>query len=331
MSKRPQISVIIPVYNVEPYLKECLQSIVAQTFSPLEVVLVNDGSADGSGDICKRFLAQYPNWIYIEQTNQGVASARKKGLAHAYGEYLAFVDSDDVLSPNYFSALWAAREPTGAELVLAPMYRFVADIKTSSAPEGTFWQESCLAGVERSRVCENFSASLALCGKLFSRSLWELIKPQCPDLPSGDDILPSVQLLAGAKTIALAPQAAYYYRQSRPNSQSSSGNKRFEGLFEGFLLAQQYLKQTGQYGQFAVGFERVRFICLTSFMEKFGLNETQRTLLQTHKNDLKIPFLACRNWPWKLRVRAVFLIVCLWAGIPYDKAAQHLRKFLFLR
>lgn len=331
MSKRPQISVIIPVYNVEAYLEECLQSVAAQTFAPLEVILVNDGSSDGSGDICQSFLERYPNWIYVEQSNQGVAAARKNGLECAQGEYIAFVDSDDVLSPGYFSALWTAREQTDADLVIAPMHRFTADIKSAAAPEGTFWQKRVLAGEERTQVFENFSAALALCGKLFSRKLADQAGIAFLSLRTGDDILPSVQLLAGAKTAALAPQAQYYYRQARPLSQSSSGNNRFEGLFEGFLQAKKYLINTGRYNELAPGFERVRFICLTSFMEKFGLNKTQRILLKTHRSDLKVPLSVCRNWPWKLRLRAGLLSLCLHIGLPYDKTVKYLRRLRFRR
>lgn len=331
MSKRPQISVIIPIYNVKAYLEECLQSVAAQTFAPLEVILVNDGSSDGSGAICKSFLARHPHWLYVEQANQGVASARKNGLEHARGEYLAFVDSDDVLSPGYFSALWTAREQTDADLVIAPMYRFTADTENSSGPEGTFWQERVLAGVARARGFENFSAALALCGKLFSRDLLHTAGLTFPSLRTGDDILPSVQLLAGAQTLALAPQAKYYYRQVRPLSQSSSGNNRFEGLFEGFLQAKKHLVNTGRYNELAPGFERVRFICLTSFMETFGLNKTQRVLLKTHQDDLKVPFFARRHWPWKLRLRAGLLSLCLRCGLPYDKVTECLRRLCCFR
>ena len=322
MSKRPQISVIIPVYNVEAYLEECLQSVAAQTFAPLEVILVNDGSSDASGDICKSFLERYPNWLYVEQSNQGVAAARQNGLKRAQGEYLAFVDSDDVLSPDYFSSLW---EQTGADLVIAPMCRFTADTENSCGPEGTFWNKSSLTGSASARVFENFSAALALCGKLFSRDLANKAGLTFPSLRTGDDILPSIQLLAGAQTLVLAPGAKYYYRQARPLSQSSSGVNRFEGLFEGFLQAKKHLVSTGRYNELAPGFERVRFICLTSFMEKFGLNKTQRALLKAHKDDLKVPLFARRNWPWKLRLRAGLLSVCLRCGLPYDKAVKFLR------
>lgn len=331
MSKRPQISVIIPVYNVETYLEECLQSVAAQTFAPLEVILVNDGSSDASGDICKSFLERYPNWLYVEQSNQGVAAARKNGLERARGEYLAFVDSDDVLSPDYFSSLWAVREQTGADLVIAPMYRFAADTENAFGPEGAFWNERVLAGVARARVFENFSAALALCGKLFRRDLANKIGLAFPSLRTGDDILPSIQLLAGAQTISLAPQAKYYYRQARTLSQSSSGNNRFEGLFDGFLQAKKHLINTGRYNELAHGFERVRFICLTSFMEKFGLNKTQRVLLKTHKDNLKVPLFARRHWPWKLRLRAGLLSVCLRCGLPYDKVTECLRRLCCFR
>lgn len=325
MSKRPQISLIIPVYNVEAYLAECLQSVAQQTFDALEVILVNDGSSDGSAAVCQRFLAQYPSWIYLTQPNQGVCAARKAGLARAKGEYILFVDADDVLGADYVSELWTALNQAGAELAVAPMRRFWGDIKTAGAAEGAFWREACLEGDARARLFENFSASLALCGKLISRRLWQQADPDLPVLRTGDDILPSVELIASVRKIAPAAAATYYYRQVRPGSQSTAGQGRFSGLLEGFSRARAWLIKNGQYGTFAAGFERVRMICLTSFIEKFALGPQDEQALYARRGEFQIPRFALKGWPWKLRLRARLLRFCLRTGFSYKNWMDNLR------
>ena len=89
------ISIIIPVYNVEHYLAECLDSVLAQTYKNLEIILVDDGSIDGSGQICDNYAGKDSRIKVIHQTNAGVSAARNKGLKVAKGEYIGFVDADD--------------------------------------------------------------------------------------------------------------------------------------------------------------------------------------------------------------------------------------------
>lgn len=324
MSKHPQISLIIPIYNVEAYLSACLQSVAAQSFASLEVVLVNDGSTDDGASVCARFLKANPSWIYMEQANLGGSAARRNGLKRALGKYIAFLDADDMLSPDYFSILWARQNETQADLVIAPMYRFYADLEQAFPPEGNMWKENLLSGEDRVRVFENFSASLAVCGKLIRRELLEGV--EFPTLRTGDDILPSVQILSRAQRIALAPDARYYYRQARAGSQSTTGGKRFENLVQGFSLARTYLLQSGLYGIFASGFEYVRMVCLTSFMEKFGLNQSQRELVFNHKDSFFFPSAVCRGWPWKLRFRLKLLRICLLFRVPYDVWFRRFRR-----
>jgi glycosyltransferase involved in cell wall biosynthesis len=96
---RPLVSVVIPVYNAEPFLRETLDSVLAQDYEPFEVIVVDDGSTDGSGAIAR----SYPEVRYLLQENQGPAVARNAGIAAARGEFLAFFDADDVMLPNKLS------------------------------------------------------------------------------------------------------------------------------------------------------------------------------------------------------------------------------------
>ena len=101
------ISVIVPVYNVEEYLEECLDSIQHQTYTDIEVILVNDGSRDDSQAICERYCHQDPRFHLINQENQGQSAARNNGVAASRGELITFVDSDDVVSAKYLENLYA--------------------------------------------------------------------------------------------------------------------------------------------------------------------------------------------------------------------------------
>ena len=99
------ISVIVPVYNVEKYLEECLDSIQNQTYGDIEVILVNDGSTDKSKDICERYCKEDTRFKLINQANQGQSVARNNGVAASAGKYIAFVDSDDIIRQDYLEEL----------------------------------------------------------------------------------------------------------------------------------------------------------------------------------------------------------------------------------
>ena len=101
------ISVIVPVYNVEKYLEECLDSIKNQTFNDIEVILVNDGSIDGSKEICERFCLQDSRFKLINQENQGQSVARNRGFKESRGQYIMFVDSDDVVKEDLVEVLFS--------------------------------------------------------------------------------------------------------------------------------------------------------------------------------------------------------------------------------
>ena len=102
----PIISVIVPVYNAENYLHRCIDSILAQTFTDFELLLINDGSTDNSGEICNAYAQKYPCIRMFHKNNGGVSSARNLGLTKANGEWIVFVDSDDWIEPHYLNVLY---------------------------------------------------------------------------------------------------------------------------------------------------------------------------------------------------------------------------------
>lgn len=103
----PIISIIVPIYNAEQYLTRCLDTMLAQDYSPIEIVLIDDGSTDGSGKICEDYAARLNNIHVLHISNGGASLARKKGIEIAQGDFLTFVDSDDYVAPNYVSSMYS--------------------------------------------------------------------------------------------------------------------------------------------------------------------------------------------------------------------------------
>lgn len=113
----PLISVIVPVYNAEKYIKKCLDSIINQTYRNLEIITVDDGSTDNSGLICDEYAKKDSRIIVIHINNSGVSAARNQGLKIAKGDYIGFVDSDDYISENMYEMLFSAMKKDDADLV----------------------------------------------------------------------------------------------------------------------------------------------------------------------------------------------------------------------
>src|SRR3954470_10398453 len=119
----PRVSVVVPIYNVEPYLRHCLDSLAAQTFTDLEVVMVDDGSTDRSAEIARAYSARDPRFRLVRQPNRGLSAARNTGIDATGGEFLAFVDSDDVVAPTAYEQLVDALDASGSDLATGNVHR----------------------------------------------------------------------------------------------------------------------------------------------------------------------------------------------------------------
>ena len=152
-----KVSVIIPVYNTEDYLKECIESLVNQTLREIEILIVNDGSTDSSLEIMKEFKNKYPNIIKIfDKVNGGQASARNYALPFAQGEYLGFVDSDDWVDSTMYEEMYEKAEKEDADIVICDMVDHFPD-RTVCYPSPRFENK--------------FKVTPSACNKLFKRSL----------------------------------------------------------------------------------------------------------------------------------------------------------------
>ena len=162
------ISVIVPVYNVAGYLPQCVDSILSQDYGDLEVILIDDGSTDGSGEICDRYAAQDSRVRVIHQKNGGAAAAKNAGLRLATGEYLAFADSDDYLEPGAYGFLMKALLETGADAAQGSF----REVYRNRAEEQRISEETLEGYDYLLRFPKDFSCAL-LWNKLYWRALFD--------------------------------------------------------------------------------------------------------------------------------------------------------------
>ena len=219
MEQMPLISVIIPVYNVEQYLPRCLDSVLCQTYQNLEIILVDDGTKDSSGEICDAYALRDPRIRVIHKENGGLSSARNAGIDIAGGEYLAFLDSDDKIEPNAYESLLSLAMKYDVELVCGG--RFDVDSETGAQSIGLCPQrEEVISGEELVRrifLWENIDS--AAWDKLYHKRLFRQIR-----YPVGmvtEDVPTTFHIALDAGRAAMLPLPIYHYYH-RPGSITTS-------------------------------------------------------------------------------------------------------------
>jgi len=230
--QNPKISIIVPVYNVEKYLKECLNSIIFQAFTNFELLLIDDGSQDRSGKICDEFAAKDKRITVFHKENEGANLARKYGVERAKGEYINFVDSDDTIFPNSLELLYNRLTNEKLDIVLGVANFFLKDgyIKPNlHKVEGVF------SSVEYLKLILQSSCSFSSCARLFKSSLFDKNTFNLePEIKINEDKYTNICLGINANRIGLYNMVVYNYRYN-PLSISKSTNvdclAPFEKLF----------------------------------------------------------------------------------------------------
>lgn len=220
-------SIVVPVYNVEAYLEDCITSVLEQTCQDYELILVDDGSSDGSGLICGRYARQYPQQIRAyQQNNGGALAARQYGITHASGDIILFLDADDCLRRDALHRIDEVFLREDCDMVL---------FNASSEPDYSkpyfphpFAGGTCFEGPSKAELYEFMTVSStlnSLCIKAVKRQLTGNLPDRAgmPRVVNGEDLLCSLPLVTAAERISYLKQNLYYYRQ-RPGSAVHSFN-----------------------------------------------------------------------------------------------------------
>lgn len=228
------ISVIIPVYNAEPYLNRCIDSVLASAYSDFEIILVNDGSTDRSPDICRAYAENDIRVVFLSQENRGVSSARNLGLEAARGEWIIFLDSDDFITADYLSLtageayreqdmilfLFALHAPSGPDAAAADSAQKVRDGQGTGgcAEKALLYRGEEIKGlISRILVPRPLTESCSPdfrtpCARAYRRSLIERYSIRfSPDIRIGEDLLFNLEYQLRAKSCAYIPKTVYFY------------------------------------------------------------------------------------------------------------------------
>lgn len=204
--RKPVISVIVPVYKVEPYLHDCVDSILAQTYTELEIILVDDGSPDNCPAICDEYAKKDSRIKVIHKDNGGLSDARNAGLAVCSGEYLMFVDSDDLLFPNAVQVLYDFAFEYGAQLVIGGHVRFENESKVVAESIST--KAEVMNTTEAMKYM--FTNGCASWARLYRSSVHKNVLFPCGEINEDEAIVLSV--LENCKRTVITEQVVYLYR-----------------------------------------------------------------------------------------------------------------------
>ena len=210
MGRVPRISVVVPIYDVEEYLAACLQSIAAQTVADIEVVMVDDGSTDGSAEIAAEFARRDPRFRLLSQPNGGLGRARNTGSDAATAEFLAFVDSDDVVPPHAYELLLERLDETGSDFATGNVHRLIGtDTEQAAFLARTFAQTRLRTHVTRFRP---LLGDRTAWNELWRRSFWDEHQLRFPEGVVHEDIPVVLPAQFMARAVDVIAEPVYLWR-----------------------------------------------------------------------------------------------------------------------
>ena len=235
--QQPLLSLVLPVHNVAPYLAPCLDSLLAQTLPADQIILVDDGSTDGSGEILQRYAAAHPGIELVSQDNAGVSAARNSGLARARGQFVAFVDPDDFAAPDLFETWIALAQRDNLDIVLGNGYAHYEGRR----PDRPIYYEGeaplgVMAGAEwLERMLRRRKLLHMVWLHLYRREF--LVHHGFAFVPdiTHEDVLWTTEVLIAAKRVRYDPEPRYFYRQRLRPLPPEAKDRRLERVIDSTL------------------------------------------------------------------------------------------------
>lgn len=249
------ISVIVPIYNDAQYLPQCIESICGQTYHDLEILLIDDGSSDGSSEICDAYRKRDSRIAVFHKENGGAVSARKAGMIRATGEYIAFADGDDWLEPEMLERLFAVLSCEKADIVMCGRFEETGSVRKEvyhGIPTGRYDKKALKEKVYPRMIVNGafFEWGLfpGLWDKLFRRECVEKFLMAVDErVTMGDDAACTYPCILNANSICVLGECLYHYRQTllstvKQREEAKLERKRFEILYHSVLTSLEQYK-----------------------------------------------------------------------------------------
>ena len=235
----PKVSVIVPVYNVEKYVEKCLKSLVNQTMQEIEIIVVDDGSKDGSKSIVDNYIKKYPDKIkYLYKENGGLSSARNFGIPYANGEYIAFLDSDDYVEPTMYEEMYNLAKKEDADMVECD---FIWEYPNKQKYDYGVVYNGKKGAIEKARV--------VAWNKLIKREIIESEKIEFPFGLRYEDVEFFYKLVPSLNKIAFMKKYFIHYVQ-RENSIANTQNIKTKDIFKVLNNVIEFYKNKGYYEEY---------------------------------------------------------------------------------
>ena len=307
MKKHPEISIIVPVYNVERYLKRCLDSIAGQTFSDFEAVIVDDGSSDSSGLICDNYAEQDNRFVVLHKTNGGLSSARNAGIEAASGKYVCFIDSDDWVDCNMLKSMHFLMQEHSADIV-SVSYALAKkeNAKLNNCEESRVFNKIDALKYYLTQGMVNRKNDYPVWIKLYKKSLFSEIR--FPVNKIYEDMATNIKLICLSTTYVKSKQELYYYFQGGRSIVRSPYKKRDEALIE---VSNEMFELTKGYGNDFVllGKEKIARSYL-SLMLKIIIYGFDKSISKKERKQI------CKEYSIKIRLNRKIL---LYSGMPISR------------
>ena len=284
-----KVSVIVPVYNSESYLKDCLDSLVNQTLKEIEIIAVDDASTDKSLEILLEYAKKYPGKIkvFASKQNKGQGAARNIGLSISTGEYIGFLDSDDYVSPTMYEKLYNAAKFNSADIASTRL-TFVKDNSYLGKKFETYGREENYNPINTPEKVLDESPSV--CNKIFKK---EFLKDQTfLEDCMWEDVAFTYANLFNAKNIVNINNMGYYYRKSATSGVSAKGFKFNPHLLDTFRVADRLEYDTKKSGRFDILKENIRYMQIVTTLQRvaevlsWDIPEEKKEALVYAMNDL---------------------------------------------
>lgn len=239
----PLISVIVPVYQVVPYLQHCIESIINQTYRNLEIILVDDGSTDGSESICDKYADRDCRIKVIHQENRGLSEARNRGIDIARGEYLSFVDSDDWIDESFIGKMYKISVESKSDIVQCAFQNIIDDCSGEDKREGNYMVYSAKDFTIAAYTLLSWKCNVVW-NKLYKASLFDEIR-----YPVGkihEDEFTTYKLIWRASRIAVTNTKLYFYRQRTDSIMGATYSLRRLDAGEAFREREAFYQEKGE-------------------------------------------------------------------------------------
>lgn len=285
------ISIVVPVYNLEKYIAVCLDSILAQTYQNLEIVVVDDGSKDGSAEIIRRYAEKDSRIIPVYKENGGVTDARMRGISVCHGEWIGFVDGDDEIEPDMYERLLKNAEKYLADIShCGYCICFTDGRRNYIGNTGTMKIQNTEEGVID--LLEGIIIEPSLCTKIYKRELFENLEQLIPKaIKNNEDLLMNYYLFSRSEKSVFEDWCPYHYRANAASASRSHINEN--RIYDPILVKEQILKEAPE-----KILPTARKAYLVTCMHTYGtlVNEKQEGI-SVHRKNIREKVI--RHYEWR--------------------------------